>query len=247
MKIPIILIFLFLKTCVSGEDYEYDLVVFGASASGIIAAVEASRHDKSSMKIAIVCEEKYIGGMVAGGLSATDTGNTKVIGGLAHEFFTRVGQKYNMSTPEYKFSPHVASAVFQDMITESKIDVYVDRYLAEDGSGVVKNTNQIVSIKTISPDGMDTFKSKMFIDASYEGTLMAMAGVSYTFGREGTTDFNESYAGYRGPGGLDYHGMDWGVSVSPYWDNGTLLPHIQETPTSAIGDGDKHVQAYNFR
>lgn len=245
MRIPIVLILLI--NSISGEDYDYDLVVFGASASGIVAAVEASRHDKTSMKIAIVAEEKFIGGMVAGGLSATDTGNTKVIGGLANEFFTRVGGKYNMSQPEFKFAPHVASEVFHDMITESKIDLYLDRYLAEDGSGVVKDNSRIASIKTVSPNGTDSFKSKFFIDASYEGTLMAMSRVSYTVGREGVKDFNESYAGYRGPGGLDYHGMDWGVSVSPYWDNGTLLPHVQETPTSAIGDGDKHVQAYNFR
>lgn len=238
---------LFLSPFISAENYKYDLVVFGASASGIIAAVETSRHDSHDMTIAIVAPEAYIGGMVAGGLGNTDVGNSKVIGGLALEFFKRVGDKYSNTGPQWRFEPHVASVVFNEMIKESGIDVYLNRYLSEGPNAVVKAGTVIQSITTEGPNGSDTFTATMFIDASYEGTLMAAAGVSYFVGREASKDFNESYAGYRGPGGNDNNGMDFSVKVSPYYEDGSLIPHVQSAPKTNVGDGDDLVQAYNFR
>src|SRR5690606_53444 len=160
-------------------------------------------HDLHKMTIAIVAPEAYIGGMVAGGLANTDVGNSKVIGGLALEFFKRLGQKYDNDGPQWKFEPHAASVVFNEMIKEGGIDVYLNYYLSEGPTAVVKQGTVIQSITTEGPNGSDTFTAAMFIDASYEGTLMAAAGVSYFVGREASKDFNESYGGYRGPGGND--------------------------------------------
>lgn len=185
--------------------------------------------------------------MMAGGLCYTDKGDISVIGGLAKEFFIRVGKKYGYNSTFWNFEPHIATEIFFDFITEHKIDVFLNHYLTENENAVIKIGTKISSFQTDGPNGTDFFKASMFIDASYEGHLMAAAGVSYTWGRESVKDFNESYAGYRGPGGDDSNGMDFTVKVNPYFDNGTLISHVQPAPTTAIGDADKLVQAYNFR
>jgi hypothetical protein len=177
--------------------------------------------------------------MVAGGLSSSDHGNVSVIGGIALEFFSRVGRTYGEPV-EWNFEPHVASAIFQQMISENHIDVFPDSPLLE-RNGITKVHNHIQAIHT---QGAKTFLAPIFIDCTYEGELMGLAGVSYTWGRESKDEYGEDLAGVRG---IQRPEHMFQVPVSPYSPDGRLLPGVQPASHAHLGDGDKKVQAYGFR
>jgi hypothetical protein len=215
---------------------QYDLIVYGATASGVATAVAASRN---GLHVAIVDPSHHVGGMVAGGLSSSDHGNVSVVGGIAHEFFARVGEHYG-ELIEWNFEPHVASLVFNNFLAENHVDTYFDSPILEHG-GVTKTGNHISSITT---SGGTIFGAALFADCTYEGELMGLAGVSYTWGRESQTDYDESLAGVQLMQRPEHM---FTVPVSPYGANGYLLPGVQPVTDSTIGDGDKKVQAYGFR
>ncbi len=166
----------------------YDIVIYGGTSSGITAAVEAARLGKS---VAIVEPSQHLGGMTTGGLSATDYGNKLAIRGLAREFYTRVGQAYSQGTTYY-FEPKVAESVIDQWVGSlTNITVFKGEQLNLN-SGVSMTGNKIDSIQM---ENGHTLSAGVFIDASYEGDLMAKSGVNYIVGRESNSTYGESHNG----------------------------------------------------
>jgi hypothetical protein len=221
--------------CIALQAAQYDVVVYGGTAGGVIAAVTAAREGLST---AVLEPGRHLGGMTSGGLGRTDHGRKETIGGYSLEFYKRVGKHYSDEITWY-FEPHVAEKVLRDMVAEAKVHVLYEHLLREEG-GVKKKGSRIVSV---SMENGATFEAKVFLDATYEGDLLARAGVSYTVGREGIGQYQESLAGVR-PKDRN-HQFDFPVSAVNA--GGQLLPDIQPGPRGEIGAADKKVQAYNFR
>jgi hypothetical protein len=249
---------------------DYDLVVYGGTSAGVIAAVAAKKLGKS---VIIVCPDKHLGGLSSGGLGFTDTGDKSVIGGLSREFYHRVWQHYNnaaawkwqkreeygnkgQGTPAidgaqrtmWIFEPHAAEKVFEDFVREFGIPVHRDEWL-ERSRGVKKSGGRITNITMLSGK---TYAGRMFIDATYEGDLMAAAGVDYHVGREATKVYDEQWNGIQT--GILHHRHHFGVlktKISPYVTPGDaksgVLPRISTGAPGEYGQGDKRVQAYCYR
>jgi hypothetical protein len=177
--------------------------------------------------------------MVSGGLSSSDMGKQEVIGGISREFFERVGRHYGEPI-EWHFEPHVAEQIFNEMLREAKVTTIFDKRLREK-TGVAKEGNRIVSITL---ENGEILRAAVFADSTYEGDLMAEAGVTYTWGRESISDYGESLAGVRGRQRPDHH---FNVRVSPYAADRSLLPEVFSGQKGEQGQGDKKVQAYGFR
>jgi hypothetical protein len=222
--------------CSAGQAPRSDVCVFGATSGGVVAAVEAAQE---GLHVVLTDSGGHVGGMTTGGLGQTDIGNKAAIGGLAREFYRRVGQHYG-TNEAWKFEPSVAEAVFQDMLREAGVTVYFHQRLAS------VNTNH-ARIESITMEDGTTFQSRIFIDASYEGDLMAKAGVSYVVGRESNATYHETLNGIRAI--TPKH--QFSVAVDPYLRPGDsssgLLPFIQDQPPGQAGEGDHSVQACNFR
>jgi FAD-dependent oxidoreductase family protein len=218
----------------------FNVVVYGGTAGGVIAAVTAARE---GMKAALLEPGRHLGGMVSGGLSWTDVGKREVIGGFALEYYWRAGKHYQMARYGQEIAwmhePHVAEEIFRQMLREAGVTVLLNHRLREAG-GVQKNGS---AISAITMDNGASFEADIFIDSSYEGDLMAQAGVSYTWGREGIAQYGESLAGVR----EETPQHQFTVNLSPYDAGGKLLPEIQDQPRAAPGAADRKVQAYNFR
>lgn len=204
-----------------------------------MAAVQAKKMGKS----VIVLEQlDRIGGLTTGGLGEVDHGKKSSIGGLAMEYFTRVGAKYGSDEAFFKFEPKVALEVFQDYVREFDIPVVYEE-LIDLQNGVEKEGNRIVAIKMESGN---VYRGRMFIDASYEGDLMAVAGVSYTYGREGNAMYGETNNGIRANGADEIpYGID--PYIVPGDKSSGLLPRVNPTRGGNVGDGDKGIQAYCYR
>jgi len=215
----------------------YDVVVYGATASGVAAAVAAARQ---GARVALVEPGTHLGGMVSGGLGHTDTGKKETIGGISLEFFKRVGRHYNQPVA-WEIEPHVAEDVFKTMAREAKVNVVYKSRLREHWA-VQKKNGRITSVEM---ENGDIFSAQAFIDATYEGDLMAQSGVRFTWGREGRDQYDESLAGVRD--GHQYAGHWFKLPVSAYNGHHKLLPNINRGPRGKTGAGDKKVQAYNFR
>jgi len=247
-------------SCAAEEAY--DIVVYGATGGGVTAAVEAGRLGKS---VALIEPLKHIGGMTAGGLGATDIGAKTSVIGLAREFYHRVWQHYQdpatwiyETRAEYKpkhhdaisdnlethwfFEPKVADKILTSMLSEAGVKIFTGERLRREAGGVKKDGNRIVSITTESGK---TFDGKVFIDASYEGDLMACAGVSHFVGREANSQHGETLNGTRPRFPINEKPID------PYKVPGDrasgLLPNIEPAPPQEVGATDKRVQAYTFR
>jgi hypothetical protein len=249
------------------EPENYDLVIYGGTSAAVTAAVQAARMGKSAI---IVCPEQHLGGMSSGGLGWTDTGNKAVIGGLAREFYHRVWKHYQQpeawrwqsrdsygnrgqGTPAidgeqrtmWIFEPHVAEQVFEDFVSEYRIPVRRDRWLDRE-NGVHKEGTRVVSITMLNGE---SYRGKMFLDATYEGDLMAAAGVRYHVGREANSVYGEEWNGVQKD--ARHHGHYFKNPVDPYVVPGDpasgLLPRISPDPPGENGEGDQRVQAYCFR
>jgi hypothetical protein len=249
---------------------QHDLVVYGGTAAAVTAAVQAKLMGKS---VIIVSPDMHLGGLSSGGLGFTDTGNKAVIGGLAREFYQRLWKHYDQpsgwvwekreefgnkgqGTPAmdgdlrtmWIFEPHVAEQVFEDLIKEHRIPVDRNEWLNRQ-EGVRKSGSRIVSITTLSGK---SYPGKMFIDATYEGDLMAAAAVDYHIGREARSVYGENWNGVQT--GVLHHRHHFGAvpqKISPYVVSGDpksgVLPRISSAPPGEYGQGDKRVQAYCFR
>jgi hypothetical protein len=213
-----------------------DVCVYGGTSGGVIAAVKAARLGK---RVALICDKNHVGGMTSSGLGWTDIGHvgTAYIRGMANEFYTRINSKYGANV-NYEFEPHVAEAVFNDLIQESGVLLYTNQYL-------VSVTKQGTQIRAITMNTGNIFEAKEYIDASYTGDLMAAAGVSYTMGREASSQYGESLAGVRPPD------TSFGAKVNPYVVSNVpasgLIPLIQTNVLAPAGTADALVQTYNFR
>lgn len=247
-----------------------DIIIYGNTSAAVIAAVQAQKMGKS---VIVVGPDKHLGGLSAGGLGFTDTGNKAVIGGLSRDFYHRVWLHYDkpqnwnwqkkeeygnkgQGTPAidgenrtmWIFEPHAAEKVFEDYVREFGIEVLRDEWL-DRAKGVKKEGARIVSITMLSGK---TFAGKMFIDATYEGDLMAAAGVEYTVGREAQTTYDEKWNGIQT--GVLHHKHHFGAvkeNISPYVIAGDpksgVLPRVSVEPPGEYGKADKKVQAYCYR
>lgn len=236
-----------------------DIVIYGGTSSAITAAVQAHRMGRS---VVIVCPEAHLGGMTAAGLGWTDSGDKSVIGGLARGFYQSVMQHYDdpaawthddrdrfggyRATEDamWVFEPHVAESIFEAMIADAGVPVYRDEWLDRE-HGVSKHGERITSISTTSGR---VFAARVFIDASYEGDLMAAAGVPYTVGRESNAAYNETLNGVQ-TANARKHQFD--VDIDPFVVTGDpasgLLPEIHDGPPGVDGAADHRLQAYCFR
>ena len=245
-----------------------DVIIYGGTSAAITAAVQVKKMGKS---VIIVSPDTHLGGLSSGGLGFTDTGNKEVIGGLSREFYQRLYAHYQnpeawnwqkkeeygnkgQGTPAidgtnrtmWIFEPHAAEKVFEDFVKEYKLAVFRNEWLDRSSNGIVKTNASIRSIKTLSGT---VYKGKMFIDATYEGDLMALAGVSYHVGREANAVYGEKWNGIQA--GVFHHGHHFKSKISPYKIVGDassgLLPEISSEKLGANGTGDNKIQAYCFR
>ncbi len=236
-----------------------DVVIYGGTSAAMAAAVQAKRMSKT---VVIVCPEKHLGGLTAGGLGWTDSGRKEAVGGIAREFYQRLKKHYDRSDawafqkPEdyshyrpnddaiWVFEPHVAEQAFEQLVKEYAIPVFRDEWLKRDG-GVKKDGSRIISITMLSGN---TYRGKTFIDATYEGDLMASAGISYHVGREGNDVYGETLNGVQTRHAVSHQ---FEKLVDPYVKPGDpasgLLPLIHDGGPGAEGKGDSRVQAYNYR
>ncbi|WP_284646205.1 FAD-dependent oxidoreductase [Paenibacillus silviterrae] len=219
------------------QEEQYDILIYGGTAAGIMAAVQSKKMGKS---VVVIEPSQRIGGLTTGGLGDTDVGMKEAIGGLSLEFYQRVARKYSQDGACWLFEPKVALEVLQDFVTENNIEVvYGERLELKDG--VTKHGSKIISIRMESGN---VYNGKVFIDATYEGDLMAKAGVSYYVGRESNAQYGETLNGIRPgnelPGGIDPYVVK-GVPSSG------LLLRVNPDAGGNIGDGDTKLQAYNFR
>ncbi len=217
-----------------GLKFQCDLCVYGGNSGGVIAAIAAKRR---GLNVVLLEPGRHLGGLTAGGLGLTDIGNKPAIGGLSREFFRRVGKAYGVEE-HWRFEPHVAEAVFRDWLIEEGITCHFESFLAE----VEMHSGRIHSLAT--ENGI-IVQAGMFIDASYEGDLMARASVTYTVGRESNSQYGETKNGSQVLYNHQFH-----LHVDPYRVEGDsssgLLPGI-DTRSHVVGQGDKCIQAYNFR
>ena len=233
---------------------DFDLVVYGGSPAGLSAGIVAAREGAS---VVVIEPTKWIGGMVTGGLCATDVGKQETIGGFPREFFARAAAA-KPDTPMWYAEPSVNLSTFQTMLQEAGVKVVTAQAL----KSITQDGARITSL-TIS-DGT-TYHGKEFVDATYEGDLMAAAKVSYIVGRESTAQYGEPLAGYHpmpirprtvevmesdcpsigGKGPSYIHGTP--ASISGLDAQGKPIFGVFPDPKHAPGSADKLTQSYNFR
>jgi hypothetical protein len=238
-----------------------DVVVYGGTSAGVAAAIQTARMGKS---VVLIEPSQHLGGLTSSGLGFTDSGNKAVVGGFAREFYQRVKKHYDdpkawlHEKPEqYKnyrqaddamwtFEPKVAEAILKAMLAETQVTVVLGERLNRTASqGIVLKNKRIASVVLESGK---SYSGKMFIDATYEGDLMALAGVSFTVGREGNKLYGETLDGVQRKQNLHYHRFTKNVDpfVKPGDPKSGLLFGI-ETDLPADGEGDHRLQAFCFR
>ncbi len=211
---------------------DLDIIVYGATPAGITTAVAAARHGRS---VLIIEPSKRIGGIISGGLAASDVCKSQLIGGLSLEFFERIGARYGKSV-QWNLEPHVAEEEFTRLLNQEKIPVILDARVSS-----ISKENQ--KIKTISTDRGYKYKAKMFVDSSYEGDLLAAAGVEYSIGRESVHEYKESLAGRAKISGTN----QWSPDINPYDEHGRALPGVSDNGLIIAGESDDQIMAYNYR
>ncbi|CAN5749346.1 FAD-dependent oxidoreductase [soil metagenome] len=227
-------------SCAPTQPTSVDLVVYGGTASGVMTAYSAA---KEGLHVVLLEPRTHLGGMVTGGLSATDLGQFQIIGGYARDFYMRAAAHYGVTSltkhGDWLSEPHVGEEIFRAMLREAGVSVQFHEKLLEQG-GVSMTAKHVTSIKT--EDGK-VWKARIFADCSYEGDLMAQSKVKYTIGREAIADYGEDLAGVRAK--TPAHQFTWPLNA--YDSQHKLLPEISAGPLDTPGSGDKKVQAYNFR
>jgi hypothetical protein len=267
MKCPAWLILTLLAATATGGaerektvDCMADIVVYGGTSAGVVAAVQAVRMGKS---VVLVCPEKHLGGLTSGGLGWTDSGRKEVIGGIAREFYQSVKEHYDRpeswayEKPEdcrkyrpeddamWVFEPHLAEEIFERLIAEHDVPVHRDEWLDRE-NGVSRNGARIAAITTLSGA---TYEGKAFVDATYEGDLMAAAGVSYHVGREPNSQYGETLNGVQKDRNVKKHRFREPVSpyVRPDDPTSGLVPRVHGEHPGEEGEGDRRLQAYCYR
>lgn len=273
-RLKSLLVLCFLPLLISAQQ-QYDIVIYGGTSAGIASAIQSSRMNKS---VLLIEPGNRIGGLTTGGLGQTDIGNKSAIGGISREFYEGIKAYYDkpeswkwQERSEYRdggqtrtaegessmwtFEPSAALAVYETMIAEESIELVKNERLNRT-TGVEKIGNKVVSI---TMESGKKYTASMFIDATYEGDLMAAAGVTYTVGREGNDAYGETLNGVQanfvsqsltGLISKNAYNHNFTPGVDPYIIKGDpssgLLPFVTEKP-GLDGKGDKKVQAYCFR
>ena len=221
------------------ETVVTDVCVYGGAAGGVTAAVQAARQGK---KAALLVFNRHLGGMSSSGLGATDIGSVGdgYIQGMAREFYTRIGTKYGVRKAKWSFEPHVAEAVFADLVKDAGVSVHLEQRLA-------KATMEGGRITQITMENGNVFRAAIFIDASYEGDLLKRAGVTYTVGRESNSKYGETINGIQ----TRTFGNNLPDGIDPFVAKGDpasgLLPGVNPTSGGPDGSADSRVQAYCYR
>jgi hypothetical protein len=241
---------------------EYEVVVYGGTSAGIVAAVQVARMGRS---VVLIEPGRFLGGLTAGGLGATDTGNKAAVGGLAREFYRRVHRHYaddaawvQQTREDYlsrsprgadpdtmwTFEPHVAGRVFREWLREERIPVVLGERLDR----TQPPPTRLRRIREIRMESGRMFRGRMFVDATYEGDLIAAAGVSYVVGREPNALYGETLNGVQTAHAVHHQ---FSVPIDPYVTPGDpssgLLPRVSAQQPGTDGEGDHRVQAYCFR
>jgi hypothetical protein len=242
---PVIIVLLTVFAPAAGVSAEpislsADLIVYGATASGVMTAYSAARE---GIHVTLLEPGAHLGGMVTGGLSATDYGHFTIIGGYARDFYMQAASHYGVTNLDkganWYFEPHVAEEILRNMLAQAGVKVYFHQRIREhDGVQMAGAT-----IRSIAMEDNKQWQAKMFADCSYEGDLMAQAKISYTWGRESTEQYGEDLAGVRA--NTPKHQFLWPISA--FDDQHHLLPEVVPGPLGAPGSADKAVQSYNFR
>ena len=260
-----ILLSLALVLPLSAAEKQHDIVVYGGTSGGIIAAIQAAKSERS---VVLVSPTSYLGGLTTSALGWTDLGSDAILGGLSRDFYTRIYHHYQKAeawnweerskfankgqgppalNPKTQlasvFEPSVATAVFNDMLKEHGVTVVTARLDLK--NGVVMDGKRIQKIRT--EDGRE-FAGKIFIDATYEGDLLPGAGVSFTVGRESNATYNETISGIQAKRSVKNQLPD---GIDPYVKAGDpssgLLPGVNPDAGGEDGQGDHRLQAYCFR
>jgi hypothetical protein len=251
-------------TARSAEVVECDVCIYGGTSGGVVAALQVARMGKRAV---IVEPGRHLGGMTAGGLSWTDVGSSDrvgAVGGLAREVYERIGAHYGQrpgsafeeskevqqggidyaKPPSLAFEPKVAEGIFVAMAKEANAPVHFGGRLRE----VRKEGARLKEI--VTEDGT-TFRARVFLDASYEGDLLALAGVSFVVGREANSQYGETANGIQ-KGATNPRAGKFEVAIDPYVVPGDpasgLLPYLlSDEPLGEVGAADHRVQSYNYR
>lgn len=248
IKTSIIIFLLFGFTFSLKAADKYDICIYGSTSAGVIAAYTAKTMGKS---VIIISPDGHIGGLSSGGLGQTDIGNKFAIGGLSREFYKKLGAIYGQEEA-WKFEPKAAMNVFKDYLKSADIPVIYNKRIKT----VKKKKNAINAVHLVDTysnnSGKEEITAEVFIDCTYEGDLLALAGVSYTVGREDNSLYKETLNGYQLPVYLKQSGRhQFPDGVSPYKIPGDpssgLLYGVSSAKPGRTGEGDKGVQAYNFR
>lgn len=249
-----------------GAPASYDVVIYGGTSGGVAAALQTARMGRTAV---LIEPTQFLGGLTTGGLGATDIGNKRAIGGIAREFYGRIWQHYQQpgswkyqqreeyvnrrgtaNDPNEKtmwtFEPQVATRVYDEMLGEARARVTVVKGERLDlKKGVVKAGPKILRI--VMESGR-SFEGRMFVDATYEGDLLAKAGVSYHVGREANAVYGETINGVQAGHAVSHQ---FTKNVDPYVQPGDpksgVLPGINVAGPGEEFSGDRKVQAYNFR
>jgi hypothetical protein len=268
---------LFSHMAFSQSVKNFDVVIYGGTSAGISAAIQASRMGKT---VVLIEPTNRIGGLTTGGLGQTDIGNKQAIGGIAREFYQNVKKYYQQpenwkwqKSGEYRdggqtrtdsgedamwtFEPSAALKIFHQMLEPEKNITLIYNQRLNRKNGVVKKKGQIISI---AMESGEVYSGKVFIDATYEGDLMAAAGVKCTVGRESNKKYGETLNGVHTADTARTmtnqfsrnsinHNFVYGVD--PYREKGNpasgLLPFINPKGPGKEGSANKGVQAYCFR
>ena len=236
-------LFSFFTSAFAQPVTKVDICIYGGTSAGVIAAYTAKKMGKS---VLLIEPGKHLGGLSSGGLGFTDIGNKYAISGLALDFYRRIGKHYG-KFEQWIFEPHVAENLFNQYIQRANAEVFFSYRLKEVSK--IENELKGITIENSFQPLANTdrkIEAKIFIDCSYEGDLMAKAGVSYIVGRESNELYKETYNGVQL---RDKHQFLDGID--PYKIKGNsesgLLWGISAEPVAPQGTGDKKVQAYNFR
>lgn len=213
-----------------------DVVVYGATSGGVTAAVRAAR---DGHRVLLLAFDDHVGGMTTGGLGETDVGRAAAIGGLSRAFYSEVAAHYGAPDPHWTVESHVAEAIYDRWLSSAGVRVLRRQHL----SGVSLRDGRITELRT---DDGGRHRAAVYVDATYEGDLLAAAGVPATVGREAAAVYGEPLAGVQRS---DTHQFERDVDpyVLPGRPESGLLPGICADAYGTVGDGDRRVQAYNFR
>ena len=237
-----------------------DIVVYGCTSGGVIAAIEARRLGRS---VLLVCREDYLGGMSTNGLGWSDTGNHRAIGGLSLDFYRKVKRHYDdpsvwVHSPRparaenfidgdamWQFEPKVGERIYEDWAREAGVTIVRNQPLDRSKRGVEMADGKITAFRSKAGQ---RFEGKVFIDATYEGDLMASAGVRFTVGREANATYGETLNGVQLQNTTNHQ---FTLDVDPYRVPGDphsgLVPRVSAERPAPEGTADTRIQAYTYR